>query len=169
MSSTNVTGVHQAFAGQMTEAELRYCRALQQLIVGALESRASFSSVVCSLWEDLRELRRYDFDVNAAFAAGFKPAVAGSAPTSPSAGVEPSQSPPSKSETEFLKDVHGMIEFASRNGLNFFAVLSILAHDVGELGRHGGSIDRARSESFVQFKATGWARRNAEPVGESEE
>ena len=76
--------------------------------------------------------------------------------------------PMSEAEIKLLRDFQGVIDFAIRNGLSFLLVLSILSHDIDGIMRHGFSLESALKQAFLP-KATGWAKKNAEDVGEPDE
>lgn len=71
-------------------------------------------------------------------------------------------------ELAFISDLDGFMDFALRNGLTFFTVLSVLLHDLTEIAANEFQLQKATAQGF-RPKVDGWAKRNAEPVGESDE
>lgn len=166
MSSTQTAQLREAFGGQMSSAELRFCRHLRELFAGLLAGRIEFLSAFMNLLHvDLEGIRRHGYNLDAADASGFQPAIAALA-AAPDAS--PGRFRLSDPERGFVEDLEGLVDFAVRNGLGFRAVLSVLFHDVGELSRNEWSIEKALATFFTP-KATGWARKNVEPIGEPDD
>ncbi len=152
-------------AGRMSGGEMRFCKSLQTGIDASLAGSVDFIGFFSQLWKDLHGLREFHFDVDAALAAGFKPSLE-SVDLASAQTTHPHHSL-TEEESEFLKDMEGFISFATRNGLVFDSVLSVIAHDVREIVRDG-SLQKALEEHFSP-KVQGWARRNREPVGDADE
>jgi hypothetical protein len=165
MDATQTAQLHEAFGGQMSSAELRFCNHLRELFGAFLAGRAQFLSGFMMLSVDLQEIRRHGYNLDVADASGFRPSIAALA-TAPDASDRRFRL--SDPERAFVEDLDGLVDFAVRNGLGFRAVLSGLYHDVGEIARNEWSIERALATFFTP-KATGWARRNAEPIGEPDD
>lgn len=165
MSATVVERLREIPGGPMTEAEILYCRQVRDAVRAALDGRVLFATVVTRLWADFREIRKRGPELDEALAAGFRPSI-----TSPdlSGGSHSMPVVPSAAEREFLADVDGFLDFALRNGLSFLSVLVVLVHDLVEIAAHGFDLEKAQAEGFLP-KVSGWAQRNAEPVGEVEE
>jgi hypothetical protein len=119
----------------------------------------AFSEFVRRLWFDFRVLRIHRYDLDAALRSGASFTL-----TAPSPADKPTASVTSPEE-QFLKDVEGLTQFATRNGIDFTNVLSILAHDVNNIHVARCDLSRLEAEDF-RLKVMGWAKRNREPVGE---
>jgi len=61
----------------------------------------------------------------------------------------------------------GLIDWVVRNGGSFSLVLEALGHDIGELSHHDFSLEKTLADG-VSPKVSGWARQNAEPIGDAE-
>lgn len=151
------------FDGSMSGGETQFCLDVRDLIHGALEGRITFVGVIAGLRGDLLELKKHGYDVDSAVASGVRFGVADPHHRSSPAG----RFSLTDSERAFLNDTDGFLDYSLRNGLLFRAPLQVLAHDVGEIAQHGFSLEDTLRE--VRPKATGWAKTNAESVGEAEE
>ncbi len=161
MGSTHVTGSVEKFGGEMSAGELQFFRHVRGLIRATIDGRALFAAAMTTLQMDFREIRKNEFDVDAALAAGWEPAAA---------QTQPASSPrlqPSDAERTFLEDMDGLLDFATRNGLTFFWVLRAVMHDVTALAGYEWRMDKA-ADDFFSPTVTGWANRNSEPFGEAD-
>jgi hypothetical protein len=163
MSTTYSGQSNQHLAGTMSAGETRLCHTSLDLFNAILDSRVRFPVGLSALLRDLRRLRQYDFDPDAAFADGFVAMSESVADSNPKA-----QAIPSSSEQALLRDAIGLIDFATRNGMAFTHVLAVLAHDLGELERYQWNLNAAEADQFVP-KISGWAAKNTAPVGEAPE
>lgn len=166
MSSARLHQIKQAYAGQMSEGETSFCEAMRAVISAALQGSIPFQTAMETLLSDLRELRKHGFDVDAATAAGFDSQTRNLLSLISKSGT-PVQIP-SQDRADFLKDLDGYLAFAIRNGLSFTFVLTGLMHDIGGLANYGWDLQRAEADVWMP-KTSGWAARNATPVGESED
>ncbi len=162
MNSTQTAQLREALGGQMSSTELRFCHHLRELFGGLLAGRIEFLSAFMTLLVDLQEIRRHGYKLDVADASGFQPAIAA---LTMAPDASPGRFHLSDPERAFVEDLDGLVDFAVRNGLGFRAVLSVLFHDVSEIARNEWSIEKALATFFTP-RATGWARRNAEPIGE---
>jgi hypothetical protein len=165
MSSAFITQIRETCAGQMTPGEQRFCRDVTAATQATLNGHVAMEDFLGALWKDLNEIADRQLDVDAAFERGFQPAVTNLV----ALGSGSSKRATTEEERAFLHDIIGLVEFACRNGLNFSLVFSILGHDVNEIMQHGGNLERARSQAIFAPKVSGWAKRNAEHVGETPE
>lgn len=74
----------------------------------------------------------------------------------------------SDDEAQFLEDVKGLIDYATRNGISFAFVLGTLAHDVNGILQQGFSLSDAKKAGLLP-KVTGYRELNAEEVGDPAE
>jgi len=152
-------------AGQLSDGEVRFCRQLRQFLRTSIDSKKPFAAVVRGVQLELQALRPYHFDVDEAISSGhYVPMLIASAADVPAAG----SSPLSDTEREFLLDVDGFLDFAARNALDFEKVLFTLGPDFGELSAHEGSLTKTLNDHILPH-VTGWALRNATPVGDPED
>lgn len=151
--------------GPMSEQEVVFCRQVRELIAGAIDGRVPFVGVASNLVADLRTIRRSGFDVDVAVSAGFRASIAQPLLLRSLPAGRATLSP---DERAFLLDVDGFLDFALRNGMTFPGVLSLLLHDFGEIAAHEFSL-AGLAQDFIRPKASGWAKRNVDPVGEPEE
>lgn len=181
MSATFVENLKQRFAGQMSEGEQQMVARLRNLVRATLDGGGSFASVASLMWSDFAFLRKFKYDVDAAIAAGFepmagalvtgKPSMSGAIASNSRINTEPSSpehKPLSELERTFLEDINGLIDFVTRNGVDFTVVLQVLGHDVGELFHHDFSLEKTLADGVLP-KVDGWAKLNVEPVGQVEE
>ncbi len=164
MSSARVTFPIEKFGGQMSAGELQFLRQVRGLLQATLEGRIPFPAALENLLKDFREIRKADFDADAALATGWTPTVASLAQLQ-SAGA--SRAALSTADHAFLQDMDGFLDYAMRNGITFLWVLTGVMHDVSEIGHYSWSVDVAASDHFSP-KVTGWAERNKAVYGDSE-
>jgi hypothetical protein len=165
MSATLTTTSRDIPGGPMSSGEIQFCQQIRAATRAALDGRVPFFVAVTRVRVDLNKLSKSGFDLDAAVAGGFQASVADPVP-SPGNVTRPI--PLSPAERDFLNDLDGFLDFALRNGLSFTSVLTVLAHDFAEIAAHELSVDKAIADGF-RPKVDGWAKRNAEPVGEVEE
>ena len=166
MSATFTERMKERFAGQLSEGETMVCSKLQESFHAVLDGRRGFESEMVFLWAQLRRLRKFNFDVEAAISSGeFDP-------TSPewsrsNQTVQNGSSILSTAEIGLLNDAIGLIDWVVRNGVRFTMVLETLGHDIGEISHHDFSLSKTLADHVLP-KVTGWAKRNIEPVGEAD-
>src|SRR5690349_10560823 len=66
MSSAHLEQLRQAFAGQMTDGEVTFCRDARALVRAALDGQVEFTFATSKLLEDLKFFRCHKYDVDAA-------------------------------------------------------------------------------------------------------
>ncbi len=166
--SVSFTGrLKRNFAGNMSEVEQRICDYFLHFIQAALDGQINFRDAMSHLWEELRTLRAVDYDLESAVVLK---RLGSSEFASPVASNQNHVSPElSLEERAFLEDAEGLIDWVTRNGVSFSVVLQILGHDLSELERDGFSLETTVVKRCVHPKVSGWASRNAEPVGEADE
>ena len=151
------------FAGEMTVSEQNFCLRLRTLFQNAIDGSVGFRTALqeASFWFSILQSNGYKAD-----------AMADPAPwprSNPQHEIEQDVVPTSEVERLFLEDAIGLIDFALRNGLNFFRVIGAVIHDVCNLvSRYDMNLESAYAAHFGP-KVAGWATRNASPVGESNE
>ena len=162
MSATFASAIQEKFAGEMSVAEARLAEDLRHSFRRTLAGEQSFRSESISLSLMVDALRRFQYDVDIAVASGkFGPTV--DLPAVPG-----TPTPLSADEEQFLRDADGLVDWVTRNHVSFHTILSILGHDLGELSRHDFDLVRTLANG-VRPRVSGWAERNAYPVGESED
>lgn len=75
MTTNHPTQWREKFGGQMSEAEALFCKNVRELARAVLDSLISFGAAMSKLLIDLRELRKFGLDVDAAMASGFRPSI----------------------------------------------------------------------------------------------
>jgi hypothetical protein len=153
------------FAGQMSEAEIRFCKDVHDLLGAVIEARLDFETALGLLLEDFKALRTYSFEIDAAAAAGWTPIIENIVQNLPNVPVAQH---PSDSQLAFLHDLIGYLDFAARNGLTFKFILMGILHDIAGLSNYDWSLEKAEAD-FFKPRTSGWAALNAMPVGEPEE
>jgi hypothetical protein len=167
MSAIFTERLKERFAGQLSEGEAQLCSKFQQSFRATLNGQRSFKSEIVFLWAQLHKLRKFNFDVEEAITSGeFDPASAEWSRLDQAAHATASNL--SIAEEAFLEDALGLIDWVVRNGVRFTLVLEVLGHDIGEISHHDFSLENTLAD-FVKPKVSGWARRNADPVGEADE
>jgi hypothetical protein len=164
MSSANLTASQEKFGGQMSTGEVSFLRSVRDLLRAVIDARTPFFAALAYLLTDLREIRKHGSDADAAFASGWKPAIASAIVLTDAAST---RAKPSDAERAFLEDIDGLIDYAMRNGVSFASVFSALTHDVGEVAAYGWSLEKAKADCFTP-KVTGWAKKNTAAFGEAE-
>ena len=164
MSSNSLAHFGETVAGRLSDAELLFLGQVQDLLRAAADGRVPFVAAMTNLLQDLKTIRRNDWDVNA---------VVGSAKCSAiRMATLPENSPvranPSPEQRDLLLDFYGLIDFAVRNGVSVLSLLASLTHDLVELSTYGWDLDAAKTDGF-RPNAAGWAKLNDEPVSESDE
>ena len=161
-SAQRVVGENASDSGQLTAGERLFCKSIRLAIAASLESRLDFQVLLNGLGDAYIQIRRQSFDVDAAISLGFRPETL--VPASSNKG----KFPLSQRERDFLEDVDGFLDFATRNGLTFFTIVQVLFHDVNELISHKSSFDEL-DKNFVVPKVAGWATRNRESMIDDDE
>jgi len=158
----SLESVSEILGGQMSEGEVEFCRQVRNRLHEVLEGRHDFHSAVVDLLRDLQKIRGthedlLECDVDAASKSGF---AVGSI-RSPGG---PSSPPLSKAEREFVEDMDGLLDYATRNGVNFWPVFGMIWHDISELQANGFRLEGAPFRPQV----SGYAKRNTAMVGDVE-
>ena len=149
------------FRGQMTEGEFNCCLAIRRLLADTLASRRTFAEAMGSLSSGVQMIAEHKLEVEAAWADGLEAVLA-----SPSRDTDNEQSrAPSQKEAVFLRDLDGLIDYATRNDLSFQLVLRVVANDVEALRSNSWSLEAALSRCILP-QSTGWAELNQGSVGE---
>lgn len=153
-------------AGELTEGENRYLHSLHDALQSTLEGRLPFQELLREMDADLRRLlKEFRLDVDEAYAAKFVSGLDRRLQRDHSDDVPPLSEP----EADFVKDMKGLIEFATRNRTDPHSVFSMLFHDVSAIvHQFEGNVERSRENFFLPM-SYGWWKRNVEPVGEPEE
>ena len=149
-----------ATLGSMSHAEWDFCSQIRDIFRATLDGRTPFCIMALSLLEDLRTIVRRDWDVRAATAVGRCLATVGAVHTRQS---------PTGTETSFLEDADGFVDFALRNGLTFDTVASVLMHDLSEIAIHEFKLDTAIADGCLLPQVTGWAKRNQDSPADADE
>jgi hypothetical protein len=168
MNSDELTRLKERFGGPMTASEAQFLRQIQRVIEQGQASALSLRCIIDMIWEDMKQLSAHRFDVDEAITAGLKlnSSLASERDSSQNNAVE-NRPGITREEQQFLTDVHGLIEFAFRNGIGFSLVLEVLIHDFKEI-RRAGSLQSAEADGFWP-KASGWSNVNDESVGSVDE
>jgi hypothetical protein len=164
MSSNSLAHFGETVAGRLSDAELLFLGQVQDLLRAAADGRVPFVAAMTNLLQDLKTIRRNDWDVNAVVGPGSHSSVRTATLPDTCAG----RMQPSFAERELLEDFSGLIEFAVRNGISMLSLLASLAHDLVELSTYGWNLDTAKADCF-RPKATGWAKLNRDPVPDANE
>lgn len=167
MTTAFTERLQQQHVGNLSEGEQQVCVRFRDLIHAGLSGHISFEHVLIGFWNDLSVLREFNYDVDSAIASGkFDPAAQKQAVMD----KVRDHAQISGAEVTFLEDSDGLIDWVTRNGVSFSVVLGILGHDVSELARDEFDLEVTTGPKRCVFpKVTGWAKRNAEPVGEADE
>ena len=150
----------EAATGRLSESELAFLGSVRDLLRAAIDGRVPFTATMANLLEDLKAIRRSDWDVGASVGPG-KPSAVRRAILPDSA---PARAKASPSQRELLEDFAGLIEFSVRNGISVVSLLASITHDLVELSTYGWNLDAASADCF-RPNATGWAKLNQEPAG----
>jgi hypothetical protein len=164
MSANASTFFGEVVVGRFSEPELAFLGQVEQLLRGALAGRVPFNVAMTNLLQDLKAIRKSNWDVTAV--AGPNTFSAVRTATLPES--TPPRSMPSAEQRELLEDFSGLIEFAVRNGISILSLMASLAHDLVELSTYGWDLNAAKADCF-RPKATGWARLNREPIADIDE
>ena len=169
MTASFTDNLKQRFAGDLSEGERQVCASFRDLLHAAVSGQIGFRDAISGLWSGLAAVREFHYDVEKAIASGtFDPTVRRKVTTLREGAFAPT--PLTGAERTFLEDADGLIDWSTRNGVSFSVVLQILGHDVSELARDDFHLEKTLGPGrCVTPKVTGWANRNAEPVGEADE
>jgi hypothetical protein len=160
MDTTNVG--RPATAGEFTARESQWFDAVKQLMENTVRTGFGFKTALRELSRSLRLVRANSYDMEAA------PLEVVPNP-SPQPQSDEERKPLRESEIEFFRDALGLIDFATRNGLTFSNVAGVLNHDVNPIfGHYGASLENAAADFFTPG-VSGWAEKNREVFGASEE
>lgn len=159
MSANNSLYFGDIVVGRLSDAELHFLGEVLDLLRAAADGRVAFAAAMTSLLQDLKTIRKNDWDV----ASVVGPAAQSNVRTAKLGEGSAGSFPPSSEERDLLEDFEGLVEFAVRNGISMPSLLASLMHDLIELSTYGWNLETAKADSF-RPKATGWARLNREPA-----
>lgn len=164
MSANNSVCFGDIVAGRLSDAELHFLGDVIDLLHAAADGRVSFVVAMTSLLQDLKAIRKSDWDI-ASVVGPDAPSTIRTAKLREGGAGSP---PPSTEERELLEDFEGLVEFAVRNGISLPSLLASLMHDLIELSTYGWNLQTAKAD-FFRPKATGWAKLNREPAPVSDD
>lgn len=152
---------NETISGVLSEGEQLFLRQIRELLDATISGRFPFFAAMENLLLDLREIRKHGFDVDATLGSEFQFVSGRAASASVRARLL-------DSEKAFLRDMDSLVDYAVRNGITFLTLIRPMLHDVSELKGYDWSLEKAAADSFLPA-VTGWAERNLQPAGQSEE
>jgi hypothetical protein len=148
----------------LSPEQLLFLESVRHLLRAALDGRIPFVLAMTSLLVDLRELRNADWELRAVVGQDAQSKVAYANKVAGDRG----RVQPCTWERELMEDFDGLIDYSIKNGIGFFSLVSVLAHDTSALANYEWNPEKAKADFFVP-RAVGWSKRNHAPIGDAED